>query len=178
MAANTSPDDDTSPQSRWGRDFWEKYRELSTLVANLASHGSHSLIPAKQASAHLRQTEQQLTHVTGLLAPKRSEIADIWTEDVATVAVATQDNGQLVERDQALSLDTIADWTTGTTIVETSKPQRGAGSQQQPTQGFLPPAAIKQLFQQLTEGINRLGWMADAATQDYVAGEDEVFSHK
>ena len=177
MSKHDEPND-TTPQSRWGRDFWAKYHELSSLVANLASYGGHALIPTTKASKHLQRTEHQLTHVAGLLAPKRNEITELWTTPVTTVTIAIRQSGQLVERDQELSLETAADWTTATTIVETEKPQRGGGTEEQPTRGYLPPAAIKQLFRQLTEVINRLGWTEDAATQDYVARDNEVLRHE
>jgi hypothetical protein len=173
MATSNPHDEDDRPQSRWGADFWSKYRKLSSLIASRPDgYPARQLVPAPQASAQIRNTEKLLSHVTALLEAKRDVTGDNWTKSVSYVAdvQVNSDNGEL-------SLEDIASWTPEQTTIERSKPGRAAGTKQVAVRGYLPPTAATELFRQFQEILDHLGWAEHAAIKDYTAGEDEVLRH-
>lgn len=170
---------DETQSNWWTSVFRQEYRDLSQLIARLSGHYlGRDLIPEDQASDHIQNTESQLEHVTGKLAPKRTQLGDIWTRDVTTVITASKQNGSIVEGERALALDDLANWDGGTTAVEVDGSGRCASSTREVVRGYLPPRAMKALNRQIEEAIEHLGWSDGAAMQDYVAGNDEVLRHE
>lgn len=174
MAANTDQDHGAPSRSPWGSDFWDHRRKLSRLIAGRPT-GYHpsQLVPAPQATQKIKQTEKLLTHVVGLLSPKRDLAGDKWERDVATLTYE-KDSEQTTE---TLSLADIASWTEKQTTVTREKPGRAAGNEEIPVRGYLPPTAAANLFLQLEEVLDHLGWTDDEVIQDYRAGENEVAHH-
>lgn len=174
MSANTRGDKDDRPQSRWGADFWSKYRKLSSLIASRPDgYPARKLVPAPQATPQIRNTEKLLSHVTALLQAKRDVAGDNWTKSATYVTdvEVNSDNGEL-------SLKNIASWTPEQTTIERSKPGRAAGTKRVSVRGYLPPTAATELFRQFQETLDHLGWAEHAAIKDYTAGEDEVLRHE
>jgi len=172
----TTPQDNESPHSRWGSDFWDKYQQLSSLIASRPDgYPPRQLIPEPQASPHIQNTEKLLTHVTGLVNAKSDQIGERWQKGVATIQLPGE-NGDPSTHE--VSLDNIANWTPQYTTITRSKPGRGAGTETIPVRGYLPPTAATQLFRQFQTVLDHLGWAEDATIKDYTAGGDEVLRHE
>lgn len=168
-------EEEDRPQSRWGADFWSKYRKLSSLIAARPDgYPPQELVPAPRATPQIQNTEKLLSHVTGLVQSKRDATGDMWTEGVATLQVETSDGTQTV----ALSLQNIASWTPKQTAMTRQLPGRAAGTETVQVRGYLPPTAATELFRQFQDVLDHLGWAENAITRDYRAGEDEVASHR
>lgn len=173
MAASQHDEDDR-PQSRWGADFWAKYRKLSSLIASRPdNYPARQLVPAPQATAQIRNTEKLLSHVVGLVDAKSDVAGDKWTTPATYV-----NNVQVNSDTGRLCLDDIASWTPEETTIERSKPGRAAGSESVTVRGYLPPTAATELFRQFQDVLDHLGWAENVVIQDYRAGENEVATHK
>lgn len=166
---------DDRPQSRWGADFWSKYRKLSSLIASRPDgYPPRQLIPKPQATRQIRNTEKLLTHVCGLVDAKRDAAGNMWTEDVAKLHVSRDGETQAI----AVSLDDIASWTPQQTTITQQKKGRAAGTETVTVRGYLPPTVATELFRQFQRVLDHLGWAENIVTRDYRAGEDEVATHQ
>lgn len=173
MSSTSQNDEDDRPQSRWGADFWSKYRKLSSLIASRPDgYPPNQLVPEPRASPHIKNTEKLLSHVAGLVEAKSEVAGEKWTKNVAQVNGLGKNNGN-----GQLSLSDIASWTPEQTTIERQKRGRAAGTEVVQVRGFLPPTAATQLFRQFQEVLDHLGWAENAAIKDYNAGEDEVLRH-
>jgi len=175
MSGSSQHDDEDRPQSRWGADFWSKYRKLSSLIASRPDgYPPRELVPAPRATPQIQNTEKLLSHVTGLVESKRDATGDMWTEGVAPLQLETEDGTRTV----ALSLDHISSWTPKQTTITRQKPGRAAGTETVPVRGYLPPTAATELFRQFQDVLDHLGWAENAVVQDYRADESEVATHR
>lgn len=175
MAGTSQHDEEDRPQSRWGADFWSKYRKLSSLIASRPDgYPPQELVPAPRATPQIQNTEKLLSHVTGLVESKRDATGSMWTQGVAPLQLDTDDGPRTVK----LSLDHIASWTPKQTTMTRQKPGRAAGTETVPVRGYLPPTAATHLFRQFQDVLDHLGWAENVVVQDYQADESEVASHR
>lgn len=175
MPGHSQNDDEDRPRSRWGADFWSKYRKLSSLIASRPDgYPPKQLIPGPRATPQIQNTEKLLSHVTGLVESKRDATGDKWTAGVAPLEVDTNEGTQTV----ALSLANIAAWTPKQTTLTRQKPGRAAGTETVSVRGYLPPTAATHLFRQFQDVLDHLGWAENVVVQDYQADESEVASYR
>lgn len=135
------------------------------------------------------------------IAPKANVVGDLWGEELDSVRVpksgATHDAGdadlfgdydvesaiyQIPWTERAVSLETLQEqWSEDNQItyyVKVRQPDDESSTKESYRETLhLPPRASKKCFRQLDKCMDELGWLPDAAVQEYRAGNDEVLTH-
>lgn len=185
-------------KSRWIEDTHEARRTALELRREI--NGSLLNHPPFDVPDVVDYYNRMVHEYASQIRPKQQMLADLWTEELATVNVpdsggrvhvgqtdAFGDFGgqdpifQIDWTDREVSLDTLRkNWQTENQVrytVEAIDPSNGPVERVQRKTLYLPVWACDRVVDQLNQCLNELGWLPSAEVKEYRAGNDEVLTH-